>query len=219
MQHQADGGYIQPAVVPVGARVLTSCLSMITISALAICLVRRLQCIQKWSRLPIVSWGESESGTRSWKSADRLVILAIYVDSLLFIFSTSVLRGSWSLNDSTALCQAAILLCLACYMSTKILIYYFLVEKVYIIRATTKKRLKDKLWCFNVFGVILPFGVLVVVNFIYRIAYINESGMCIIGMDKKVLFPLIGFDAALNIWLTSLFLHPLYRKSETWIPD
>lgn len=140
------------------------------------------------------------------------VILAIYSDSFLFILSTAILDKSWSINESHAFCQAAILLCLICYMTTKILIYYFLVEKVYIVRGSTTSRLHNKLWCFNVFGVILPYAVLVIINFIYRIGYINESGTCIIGMEKLALYPLIGFDVLLNVFLTSLFLAPLYRE-------
>ncbi|THY39373.1 hypothetical protein D6C97_10345, partial [Aureobasidium pullulans] len=42
-----------------------------------------------------------------------------------------------------------------------------------------------------------------------RIAYINEKGVCVIGMKRKALVPLITFDVLLNVYLTSLFLHPL----------
>jgi hypothetical protein len=88
---------------------------------------------------------------------------------------------------------------LLCYMSTKVLLYYFLVEKVFIIRSPWKSRFKDKLYLFNVLGVILPYCILVVLSFIYRIAYINLGDNCIIGIDRNVLFPLVGFEIALNV--------------------
>jgi hypothetical protein len=48
------------------------------------------------------------------------VIIAIYVDSFLFIFCTAVLSKAYSLNQSAGICDGAILLCLLCYMTTKI---------------------------------------------------------------------------------------------------
>ncbi|CAD0019116.1 unnamed protein product, partial [Aureobasidium pullulans] len=57
--------------------------------------------------------------------------------------------------------------------------------------------------------VICPYVVLVILNFVFRIAYINEKGVCIISMKRKALVPLITFDVLLNVYLTSLFLHPL----------
>ena len=51
-------------------------------------------------------------------------------------------------------------------MSTKVLLYYFLVEKVYVIRNPWESRLKDKVYLFNVFGVILPYVILVIMSFV-----------------------------------------------------
>lgn len=42
----------------------------------------------------------------------REVIIAIYVDSFLFIFCTAVLSKAYSLNQSAGICDGAILLCL-----------------------------------------------------------------------------------------------------------
>ncbi|KAG9669187.1 hypothetical protein KCU98_g16773, partial [Aureobasidium melanogenum] len=181
------------AEVPPAARVVTMALSMITISVLAICLTRRIQIIQNWKNI----------------SATNALIIAIYIDSFLFIFCTAVLSKAFSLNQSAGICDGAILLCLLCYMTTKIMIYYFLVEKVHIIRTTNTPRRKSKLWLFNFFGVICPYVVLVILNFVFRIAYINEKGVCVIGMKRRALVPLITFDVLLNVYLTSLFLHPL----------
>ncbi|KAI4781964.1 hypothetical protein E4T52_03101 [Aureobasidium sp. EXF-3400] len=155
------------------------------------------------------------------------VIIAIYIDSFLFIFCTAVLSKAFSLNQSAGICDGAILLCLSSYMTTKIvsyqahlisalltqrqMIYYFLVEKVHIIRTTNTPRMKSKLWLFNFFGVICPYIVLVILNFVFRIAYINEKGVCVIGMKRRALVPLITFDVLLNVYRTSLFLHPLRK--------
>ncbi|RBQ75259.1 hypothetical protein FVER14953_20258 [Fusarium verticillioides] len=52
------------------------------------------------------------------------------------------------------------------------------------------------------------YGVVVVLNFIYRIARI-VNGECFIGMKSISMIPLIAFDAVVNIYLTILFLIPL----------
>ncbi|KAI4760196.1 hypothetical protein E4T51_06765 [Aureobasidium sp. EXF-12344] len=198
--------------VPEAARVVTMALSMITISVLAICLTRRIQMIKNWKSLPLTNIRKTKTTYRfllSQASNHLQVIIAIYIDSFLFIFCTAVLSKAYSLNQSAGICDGAILLCLLCYMTTKIMIYYFLVEKVHIIRTASTSRFKSKLWLFNFFGVICPYVVLVVLNFVFRIAYINERGVCVIGMKRRALVPLITFDIVLNVYLTSLFLHPL----------
>ncbi|THY43633.1 hypothetical protein D6C98_08494, partial [Aureobasidium pullulans] len=126
------------AEVPEAARVVTMALSMITISVLAICLTRRIQFVKNWKGISMTNG----------------LIIAIYIDSFLFIFCTAVLSKAYSLNQSRGICDGAILLCLTSYMTTKIMIYYFLVEKVYIIRTINTPRMKSKLWLFNFFGVI-----------------------------------------------------------------
>jgi hypothetical protein len=45
-------------------------------------------------------------------------------------------------------------------------IYLFLVEKAYIIRGSTKPRLKSKLYLFNSFGMVGVYVVVAIVNFI-----------------------------------------------------
>jgi hypothetical protein len=99
------------------------------------------------------------------------VTFLIYTDSLVFTFTTAVIEHGLGLNTNMQVCGASILLCIAFYLSTKLFIYYFLVEKVvcasgsifalfltnnyqYIVRAVSTPRLKSKLWCFNVFGLL-----------------------------------------------------------------
>ncbi|KAF2177940.1 hypothetical protein K469DRAFT_643676 [Zopfia rhizophila CBS 207.26] len=186
---------VPPAPVPLVGNVISVALSMVTISVLAICLTRRLQLIGSWKHLPLASW----------------LILTIYIDSTLFVFFTAIISRGLGINDSPGICEGAILLCLICYMTTKVLIYFFLVEKAHIIRGSRIPRMKDKLYLFNFFGMIANYVVVIVLNFIFRIAYINNKGICIIGMQKIAMLPLITFDVVVNVYLTILFLVPLRR--------
>ncbi|THZ24103.1 hypothetical protein D6C89_05153 [Aureobasidium pullulans] len=181
-----------PTEVPAPARVVTIILTMFTIAILAVFFTRRLHQVKSWTTLPVLNW----------------LVLAIYVDSFFFVFFTGILSKAFSVNASAGFCDAAILLFIS-YMSTKILLYYFLVEKCYLIRSAGEPRRQSKLWLFNFFGVICPYIVLVVLMIVYRIAYMNKEGVCIIGMQRNALVPTIVFAVFLNVWLTTLFLRPL----------
>ncbi|KAF3012424.1 hypothetical protein E8E14_011086 [Neopestalotiopsis sp. 37M] len=67
-------------------------------------------------------------------------------------------------------------------------IYLFLVDRAYIVSGSTKSRLKSKLYLWNTFGMLGLYGVIGILDFVYRIAYIRD-GQC--------------------IYLTGLFLKPL----------
>ncbi|THW86030.1 hypothetical protein D6D15_07658 [Aureobasidium pullulans] len=167
-----------PTEVPAPARVVTMILTMFTIAILAVFFTRRLHQVKSWTTLPVLNW----------------LVLAIYVDSFFFVFFTGILSKAFSVNASAGFCDAAILLFIS-YMSTKILLYYFLVEKCYLIRSAGEPRRQSKLWLFNFFGVICPYIVLVVLMIVY--------------MQRNALVPTIVFDVFLNVWLTTLFLQPL----------
>ncbi|PMD27740.1 hypothetical protein NA56DRAFT_615695 [Hyaloscypha hepaticicola] len=174
------------------ATVVSILITLAAMGALSVCLSRRVQNVRDWSKLPLVCW----------------LVLLIYVDSISFVASTAVLANGFGIDSSHSVCQKALLLCLSCYMTTKVLIYYFLVERVYIIRRSAKPRLKDKLYLFNSFGMLLPYCVVMALNIYFRFA-VYEKGTCLIGMKKVAMIPLIGFDILVNVYLTSLFLIPL----------
>lgn len=87
-------------------------MSLVTLCVLSICITRRVQRIHQWTALPLAAW----------------LIIVIYTDSFLFVFVTALFKDI-GLNENLQICDGAILLCLICYMTTKILIYIFLVEK------------------------------------------------------------------------------------------
>ncbi|KAK3683573.1 hypothetical protein B0T22DRAFT_519665 [Podospora appendiculata] len=177
---------------PLSGMVVSVILAMASLVIISAFLTQRFLAVKIWSRLPFVQW----------------LVFAIYADSFLFVFATAIIQFGFGVDHSVSICEAAILLCLACYVTTK-LIYLFLVEKAFIIRSGSKKqRLRSRLYIFNTFGMIGVYSVVVVLNFIYRITRV-ENGQCIIGMKKLAMIPLIAFDLLVNIYLTILFLIPL----------
>ncbi|KAG5959513.1 hypothetical protein E4U57_000608 [Claviceps arundinis] len=136
-----------------------------------------------------------------------LVVFAIYTDSYLFVIASALLQNTVGVNHSMKACDGAILICLACYITTKF-IYLFLVEKAHIIRGTSKKRSQSKLYLFNSVGMLGVFTIVVILNFVFRIAKL-VNGECIIGMQSFAMIPLISFDTVVNMYLTVIFIIPL----------
>ncbi|KGQ07080.1 hypothetical protein BBAD15_g7605 [Beauveria bassiana D1-5] len=108
-----------------------------------------------------------------------------------------MLQHAFGVNRNVIICRGAILLCLVCYVTTK-----------YVVRGAVKRRLRSKLYIFNSFGMLGVYVVVVILNFIFRIARM-ENGQCIIGMQEISMIPLISFDAVVNVYLTILFLRLL----------
>ncbi|KAK2053066.1 hypothetical protein LY76DRAFT_582425 [Colletotrichum caudatum] len=138
------------------------------------------------------------------------VVLLIYLFSFVFVFGTSILQFGYGADLNLHTCSAATFFCLGGYVTTKF-IYLFMVERAHIIRQTRKRRLRSKLYLVNSFGMLGIFVLIVIMNFIFRITHF-EDGTCIIGMQTPVILPLISFDAAVNVYLTILFLLPLLSK-------
>ncbi|KAH7256727.1 hypothetical protein BKA59DRAFT_552472 [Fusarium tricinctum] len=181
-----------PKPVPIGGDVISVIVSLAGVSILSVFLFQRITAVRSWSRLPFVAW----------------LVLIIYVDSYGFVFTSAILQQVFGVNSSFNICHGAILLCLICYVTTKILIYVFLVEKAHVIRSSQTLRRNSKLYLFNMITLLGGYGVVVVLNFIFRIARI-VNGECFIGMKKVSMIPLIAFDAVVNVYLTILFLIPL----------
>ncbi|KAM3461596.1 hypothetical protein NHJ6243_004831 [Beauveria neobassiana] len=187
MTSASDG----PMPVPLAGQVINVILSLAATNVLTHFMTQRLLVIKVWRRLPFVAW----------------LVFAIYIDSYCFVFATAMLQHAFGVNRNVIICRGAILLCLVCYVTTKF-IYLFLVEKAYVVRGAVKRRLRSKLYIFNSFGMLGVYVVVVILNFIFRIARM-ENGQCIIGMQEISMIPLISFDAVVNVYLTILFLRPL----------
>ncbi|KXJ87460.1 hypothetical protein Micbo1qcDRAFT_215832 [Microdochium bolleyi] len=223
---ESAGGTLVPrmrdSTEPLAGTIASIIITILTATILASLITQRILGIKEWRALPPVAWMGRNDGfalPRGSPQERRLtlatrggstVVFAIFFDSWLFVFVTGILKFGLGLGTSYGICQGAILLCLVCYVTTKILIYIFLVEKAYIIRQSSvpKPRLKSKLYIFNFFGMLGIYVIVSVLNFVFRITRLHE-GACIIGMQRVAMIPLITFDLIVNVYLTILFLLPL----------
>lgn len=79
----------------------------------------------------------------------------------------------------------------------------------YIVRRSSNSRMKDKLYLFNSFGMLVLYLVVIALNFYFRFAD-YEKGSCRIGMKKESMIPLIAFDILVNVsWNVGNSKYPL----------
>ncbi|KAJ7618729.1 hypothetical protein FB45DRAFT_714670, partial [Roridomyces roridus] len=159
------------------------------------------------------------TATEAWQRMNwpRLCILLIFLDSYLFIFASGILVFGINLQKNTTACAAAIYLCVSFYTSSKVLIYAFLTEKVWIVWETSsgRSRMRSPVYLVCMVTVAL-YGAIVTIMVIGGIAELRQSdGLCVIGLKPTASIPLLSYDLYINVLLTALFLWPLLRSEHS----
>ena len=89
--------------------------------------------------------------------------------------------------------------CAETLSNNQVIIYLFLIERVHIVRGGYRTRLQDKLYLFNVFG-LLPYCVIVILAIVFRVNEIEEpEGKCYIGLKRQSSFLLLVYDLVINV--------------------
>ncbi|KAJ7191310.1 hypothetical protein GGX14DRAFT_481597 [Mycena pura] len=143
----------------------------------------------------------------------RLCVLLVFFDSYLFLLSSGMLVFGVGLQLNKIACSAGIFICVAFYSTSKILIYLFLTEKVYIVWGGAQRRLRCPAYLVCM-GSVSSYLVIMVVMFIYRVdSFRPGDGACVLGLKPTASIPLLSFDLYINILLTTLFLWPIFRSN------
>ncbi|KAJ3757837.1 hypothetical protein EV360DRAFT_45201, partial [Lentinula raphanica] len=125
--------------------------------------------------------------------------------------SAGILTAGIGISWSHTTCTLAIYSCISFYAVSKILIYAFLSEKVYIVwtggnQASRHKTKVYRLCAFVLLGY-FAIGILMVLGNAHTI---RADGVCVIGLKAFATIPLIAYDLSLNIFLTAMFMCPLW---------
>ena len=135
--------------------------------------------------------------------------------------STSVLQVGIGLSGNSSACEynplgrfsnrdrAAIFMCIFFYFTSKVrhptfvtdpevMIYLFLIERVHMVRGSRRERLKDKLYLFNLCG-LLPYCVIGILAIIFRVNDIDPNGRCLIGVERQTSILVIVYDLVINV--------------------
>ncbi|KAJ7624591.1 hypothetical protein FB45DRAFT_923763 [Roridomyces roridus] len=179
---------------------LSSFISFIGVTILTFFISRRLAAEklttrEGWRRMP-------------WS---RLCMLLILFDSYLFVLSAGLLIFGIGLQMDHDSCETGIFICVLFYTTSKILIYCFLTEKVYIVWGNGNRRLRSPVYlaCMGVVG--LYVGVIIAM-ILERIAEFRAGdNACVIGLKPTASLPLLAYDLFINVTLTCLFIWPIFR--------
>jgi len=178
-------------------QVLSSIIYFLGVSLVAHCLSRRAN-FTSLSSFMAMSWA-------------RICVVIVFLDSWLFLFISGVIIFGVGLEYNMIFCSMAIYLCIACYGSSKLFIYFFLVERVYVVWAPASgKRFKSPIYIFC-FGTVVLYGAIFGLLVWGRIHYFRDDGSCVVGLRKVSSVFLLSYDLFINGLLTTLFLWPLFR--------
>ncbi|KAJ7472560.1 hypothetical protein FB451DRAFT_1249967 [Mycena latifolia] len=161
--------------------------------------------------------GEDLSSRQAWARLTwpRICILLVFLDSYLFLFSTGILVFGVGLQLNATACAAGIYLCILFYTTSKLLIYSFLTEKVYIVWDTQRRRLRSPVYLVCAITVGLYFAIILIMFFGRIEQFRQGDGACVLGLKPTASLPLLAYDLYINILLTTLFLWPLMRSAHS----
>ncbi|KAJ7675181.1 hypothetical protein B0H17DRAFT_946142 [Mycena rosella] len=162
--------------------------------------------------------GEDLGSKQAWGRLTwpRICILLVFLDSYLFLFCTGILVFGVGLQLNRTACAAGIYLCITFYTTSKLLIYSFLTEKVYIVWDTHRNRLRSPVYLVCMITVVLYFAIILIMFFVGRIDQFRQGdGACVLGLKPTASLPLLSYDLYINILLTILFLWPLMRSQHS----
>ncbi|KAI8583959.1 hypothetical protein K450DRAFT_220797 [Umbelopsis ramanniana AG] len=140
----------------------------------------------------------------------RLLVLLIYIASWAFTTASTILVATNNFNQIS--CTLSILTCDVFYAGSKILIYAWLIERIWVVEAVKTRRLKTPLYRFHIV-LLMPYFVIFSLMVVYRESYLEENGACTIGLQPPAAVPLMVYDFIFNLYMTGLFIRPLMQHS------
>jgi len=168
---------------------------------LSYCISHRTPPLGNWKQWSTLTWG-------------RLCVILVLVDSWLFVFLSGVLVNGVGLSYSQTTCSLAIYGCISFYALSKVFIYGFLSEKVYIVWSGGNYVPRFSSPAYRICALVMVgYVVILVLMIVGQNSSIRVDGMCFIGLRKFATIPLISYDLFLNVFLTAMFLWPLWRSN------
>ncbi|KAF9179794.1 hypothetical protein BGZ51_006650 [Haplosporangium sp. Z 767] len=140
----------------------------------------------------------------------RGLVISLYLVSWAFSFIATMLAQTNNYNIIS--CTLSIYSCIFLYALSKIIIYLFLMEKVYVVTAVGSTRRDFGLYKVNMI-LMLPYLGVLSLMIIFRVSELENNGHCYIGLLKPAALSLILYDIFLSCWLTALFIRPLMSST------
>lgn len=134
----------------------------------------------------------------------HLILYALYVDALFVVVAAAITNSGIGLTSHNT-CRSAIYLCTSCYVTSKVLMYYFLIERAHAVRGPYSWRLRDLMWVPFMFVLLVGITILAVLALLAPVIE-WKGGKCHIGLQPKTSIVLCIYDIIINFSLTGIFL-------------
>ncbi|KAI9016249.1 hypothetical protein CLU79DRAFT_764108 [Phycomyces nitens] len=144
-------------------------------------------------------------------SYSRWLVLALYIFS--WSFTTSSMIFTSTNNGNYISCYLSIMACDIFYSATKLTIYWWLIEKVWVVSSVRQSRWKTPSYRFHCL-LLTPYVGIFSLMIIFHIAELKDTGECIIGLQHFASVPLMLYDFFINFYMTILFVKPLWKSSK-----
>ncbi|KAI8093831.1 uncharacterized protein BX664DRAFT_330687 [Halteromyces radiatus] len=141
-------------------------------------------------------------------SYSRILVLLLYICSWAFTVTGLILMSTN--NGNYLSCLLSELSCDIFYSGTKILMYCWLIEKVWVVNAGRTTRWHTKSYRLHTL-LLTPYIVIFVLMIYFHNAWLEEDGLCIIGLKPIASIPLLVYDFVFNLYMTVLFVLPLIK--------
>ncbi|SAM04378.1 hypothetical protein [Absidia glauca] len=137
-------------------------------------------------------------------SYSRWLVLLLYLCSWAFTVSTLILVATN--NGNYLSCLLSELACDVFYSGTKILIYCWLIEKVWVVNAPRTSRWQTLSYRIHML-LLTPYVAIFSLMVIFHNAWLESDGICQIGLQPIATIPLI----IINMYMTVCFVLPLMK--------
>ncbi|KAF9545205.1 hypothetical protein EC957_011184 [Mortierella hygrophila] len=158
-----------------------------------------------------VLFGRKTAGTKlSTINYARGLVVWLYIISWTFSLIAAMLVQTNNFNAIS--CTMSVYMCITLYAISKIIIYLFLMEKVYVVTAVGTTRANFMLYRVNL-ALLVPYMGIFCLMIIYRVSEVSDDGECKIGLLPPASVTLIIYDIFISSWLTLLFIRPLMSST------
>lgn len=133
----------------------------------------------------------------------------MYMTVICYIIVAAALVSGQGLY-TYQLCNAGTWVCLMFYIMAKGFVYFFLCERVHIVRAPFVPRSKDKVYLACVIPAMTLYLIISINSYFWRVTAMHDSdGRCHFGISSAASIPVLSVNVLTNVCLTGVFIYLL----------
>ncbi|KAI9496691.1 hypothetical protein BDB00DRAFT_785428 [Zychaea mexicana] len=183
-----DNHYFEPSTQPDGGELASKIVSLLSVGAMSMLFGIKTFNVQF-----------------KYLTYSRWLVLILYIIS--WGFTCAGMLFVTTNNGNYLSCFLSEMACDIFYSATKIIIYMW---QVWVVSSVRQSRWKTKSYRVHML-LLCPYIGIAALLIIFHIAEIEESGICIIGLQPQASIPLLVYDFIFNLYFTVLFVRPLMK--------